>query len=183
MDSMSVGCHVRSIVLTSILLPQVAIAQMAAASLAELHDMGKLRRGDTVYVTDIFGRLARGEVDSISSTLLSVTENRNTWTWDDSEIDRIELQDPLMNGIWRGLLVGASALYASCGAAILDARCGTALGHGWPYVALGGVIGAIVDSAVHKAVYQRPGGSRLRATLAATSGWRGGFGGRFRLAW
>lgn len=94
-------------------------------------------------------------------TKLTVTRWRDTWTLPAAEVRRIERQDPLENGIWRGFAVGAVLVYGSCISPLsTEALCGTGsdsqvlgylslLVHGLPYTTLGAVAGGLVDAFTH----------------------------------
>ena len=113
-------------------LATVAAAGAAEAQVAhpldELVRTGDLRRGVGVYVTDADGRRLKGTISEVSSTELTVTQLRDTWTWTPTDVRKIELQDPLKNGIWRGLAVGVAMLYGNCLSSLhTEVLCGTVL--------------------------------------------------------
>ena len=177
-------------------LATVAAAGAAEAQVAhpldELVRTGDLRRGVGVYVTDADGRRLKGTISEVSSTELTVTQLRDTWTWAPTDVRKIELQDPLENGIWRGLAVGVAMLYGSCFSSLYtEALCGTGsdsaaaaylapLVYGFPYAAIGAVVGGLVDASKHTTLYEAPGSTRL--TLSPTLS-PGGAGVQMSVGW
>lgn len=147
-----------------------AAAQGAlAASLDELLQSGGLRAGRGIYVTDTGGRRWKGDVDDVSSTMLTVTDGRgNTWAWSEGEIDRIEQQDSLKNGVWIGLAIGIGTAYAAC--KIVRGECiYTTIYIGYPAVAVGAFAGLIVDAVTHRTLYKKAGSADLRLSPMLSS--------------
>ena len=85
----------------------VAAEAQTASSLDTLVQSGELTIGDGIYLTDVLGQLIKGDITDLSSSVLTVTRGRETWTLAVSEVKRIERQDSLVNGIMLGVAVGA----------------------------------------------------------------------------
>ncbi len=186
----------RSRVAIACLSATVAAAAAAEAQVAhpldELVRAGDLRRGVGVYVTDDRGRRLKGTISEVSSTKLTVTRWQDTWTLAPTDVQKIELQDPVENGIWRGFAVGAAVVYGSCfSPSHTEALCGTGsdsaaaafvgvLIHGLPYAAIGAVVGGFLDASEHTTLYEAPGSTQL--TLSPTLS-PGGAGVQMSVGW
>ena len=142
----------------SMLLPGVAVAQDVAVSLDELLRAGSLQPGEGVYVTDAAGRRLKGTLSDVSSAGLVVTHRGQAWTVAVADVQRIDLQDPLANGIGYGMAAVAGPIAAVCLAGgSHPGECTYVLLYAFPVVALGGVVGAVVDALRHKTVYRAEG--------------------------
>ena len=90
--------------LTSMMVTSdVAVAQDRALSLNELLHAGSLQPGEGVYVTDAAGRRLKGTLSDVSSAGLVVRHGGQTWVVAVADVRRIDLQNPLSNGIGRRL--------------------------------------------------------------------------------
>ena len=163
-----------------------AAEAQVAHPLDELVRTGDLRRGVGVYVTDADGRRLKGTISEVSSTELTVTQWLDRWTLAPTDVRKIELQDPLKNGIWWGLAVGAATVSGSCFSRLYTkALCGSGsdsaaaailgvLFHGLPYAAIGAVVGGLVDaSSIHTTLYEAPGTTRLTLSPTLSPGGAG----------
>ena len=149
---------VLTLTLSMLLLPGVAVAQDVAVSLDELLRAGSLQPGEGVYVTDAAGRRLKGTLGEVSSTGLVVTHQGQAWTVAVADVRRIDLQDPLANGIGYGMAAVAGPLSAVCLAGgSHPGECTYVLLYAFPIVALGGAVGAVVDALRHKTVYRAAG--------------------------
>ena len=146
------------------LLPSMVAAQNVTGSLDELLRSKGLRPGDGVYVTDASGRRVKGTISALSPTALMVTRREETWTLTSSDVRRIERQDSWANGLAYGIMTGAASFYGMCHG--IGAReCGWWLIQprvGGAFMAVGGVVGVVVDALRHKTVYRAPGSRRVR---------------------
>ena len=95
-----------------LLAPGGAVAQDTAVSLDELLHAGSLQPGDGVYVTDAAGRRLKGAISDVSSGGLVVTHGGRAWTVAVADVRRIDLQDPLANGIGYGMAAVAGSISA-----------------------------------------------------------------------
>ncbi len=157
--------------LAATLLPRPAAAQDAARSFDELQPM--LANGQLVIVTDDTGHRLKGRVESISPSLLALSDAspgsaRRTWTFAAGAVREIRRTDSVLNGALIGLGAGAGAFWVGlrthCGSP-LDEEC--ALNGGWAIllgtVPVGAVAGAVVDSLIGRGLlYRSPPGSAQR---------------------
>ena len=163
-----------------VLSGRAAAQDAMAASLEELLRSGSLRPGLGIYVTDTGGRRWKGDVRDVSSTMLTVTDDRGgAWSWSEGEIDRIEQQDSLENGAWIGLAAGVGVAYAACKMTRGDCSY-TVLYIGYPAVAVGAFAGLIVDAVTHRTLYNRAGSADLRVSPMLSSRT---LGARMSVAW
>ena len=132
--------------LTLLMLPAAAVAQDPATSLDELLQSRQLRPGDGVYITDATGKRIKGDVTDVSPTGLEITDGRDTWTLAESEVSKIELQDPVETGIWLGIGIAVGSTIAVCA---MERAAGA--GIGW-----------YMDATNHKTIYRKSGAARLR---------------------
>ena len=150
--------------LTLLMLPAAAVAQDLATSLDELLQSRQLRPGDGVYVTDATGKRIKGDVTDMSPTGLEITDGRDTWTLAESEVSKIELQDPVETGIWLGIGIAVGSTIAVCA---MERAAGAELCfsgyYGFlPALAAGAGIGWYMDATNHKTIYRKSGAARLR---------------------
>lgn len=152
-----------------VLSGRAAAQDATAASLEELMRSGSLRPGLGIYVTDTGGRRWKGDVRDVSSTMLTVTDDRGgAWSWSEGEIDRIEQQDSLENGAWIGLAAGVGVAYAACKMTRADCLY-VSLYVGYPAVAFGTFAGVMVDAVGHRTLYRATGSVHLRLTPTLSS--------------
>ena len=165
-----------------VFLPGEAAAQDVASSLDALVRSGSLATGDGIYVTDTAGRQLKGDVVDVLSGGLTLVNGRRVWTLSADHVIRIERQDSLENGIWLGLAGGVGAMYAGCGLLGLDAEgCGYLAAYAFiPAVVGGPIIGALIDAAIRKTVYEAPGSTRVTVSPMLSNG---GLGARMSVGW
>lgn len=167
--------------LSMLLAPGGAAAQDTAVSLDELLHAGSLQPGDGVYVTDAAGRRLKGAISDVSSGGLVITHGGRAWTVAVADVRRIDLQDPLANGIGYGMAAVAGSISAVCLAGGSNpGECTYVLLYALPVVALGGVAGAVVDALRHKTVYRAAGSIQASVSPVVS---RGSLGARVSVAW
>ena len=153
-------CAVAS--LTWLMWSPAVHAQDASSSLDELQISGGLKLGDHIYVTDSAGQRIEGDVIDISSSALSVTNGRGTWTFMDGDLHAIERRDELQDGIWLGAGAGLGIFFAVC---VPESGVGGCLGvshiSGTIFAAIGAFIGWSIDDRMREKIYQKSGGTRL----------------------
>ena len=160
---MKCGTSIGILTLACLALPRVVAAQDVGTSLDELLRARELRPGVGVYVTDATGRRIKGDVTDVSSTGLEITDGRDTWTLAESDVRKIERQDPVETGIWIGIGIAVASTYALCGFEYLGGAefCYGAAYSFLPAVAAGAGIGWYVDATNHRTIYQKSGSVRL----------------------
>jgi hypothetical protein len=143
---------VRGILLGTALAASVSTvqAQGVASNLRELQLL--VRPGETVTVTDAQGREVKGEIQTLSPSLLALSDRSGSHEWTESDIVSIRQRksDSLGNGALWGLAVGAGV--------VLVAGLSTAEGpdEDWVWLAAafyGGVgagIGVGIDAMIKK---------------------------------
>ena len=150
--------------LTLLMLPAAAAAQDVATSLDDLLHSRQLRPGDGVYVTNAMGKRIKGDVTDVSPTGLAITDGRDTWTLAESEVSKIERQDPVDTGIWLGIGIAVGSTLAVC--AVERAAGAELCFSGYygllPALAAGAGIGWYMDATNHKTIYRKSGAARLR---------------------
>ena len=141
--------------MSMVMAPDVAVAQDRALSLDELLHAGNLQPGEGVYVTDAAGRRLKGTLSDVSSAGLVVRHGGQAWTVAVADVRRIDLQDPLSNGIGYGMATVAGSISAVCFAGgSRPGECAYVLLYAFPVVALGGAVGAVFDALRHRTVYR-----------------------------
>ena len=168
--------------LSMLLAPGVAVAQgQGGIPWTSCCTAGSLQPSDGVYVTDTAGRRLKGAISDVSSAGLVVTHGGRAWTVAVADERRIDLQDPLANGIGYGMAAVAGPLSAVCfaGGSHLG-ECTYVLLYAFPVVALGGVVGAVVDALRHKTVYRAAGSMQASVSPIVS---RGSLGARVSVAW
>jgi hypothetical protein len=117
--------------------------------------------GDTVYITDDTGRRAKGRVTQLSASSVGLQPSRQ---FDATAIQKIEVSDTIWDGASMGafvsILPAGLVSFASC-----IESCSTFLAFsagGWGVIAVGAVVGALIDASVLRNAYRRtePGASR-----------------------
>ena len=167
--------------LSMMVLPGVAVAQDMAVSLDELLRSGSLRPGEGVYVTDAAGRRLKGTISDVSSTELMVTHRGQAWTVAGADVRKIDLQDSLANGIGYGMVAVAGPISAACGASGgHPGECAYVLLYAFPVVAIGGVVGGIVDALRHKTIYRAAGSVKASVSPIVS---HGSLGTQVSVAW
>ena len=167
--------------LSMMLLPGVAVAQDVAVSLDELLRSGSLQPGEGVYVTDAAGRRLKGTLSDVSSTGLVVTHRGQAWTVAAADVREIDLQDSLRNGIAYGMVAVAGPIAAVCGAGgSHPGECAYVLLYAFPVVAIGGVVGGVVDALRHKTVYRAAGSVQASVSPIVS---HGSFGTQVSITW
>ncbi len=118
--------------------------------------IASLAAGAGVYITDLAGERRKGTVQEASGAGVSFTNGRESWTLASTDIQKIELQDPLRNGAAYGMATVAGLVAVGCAAAgSRPGECTYTLIYSLPAIAIGAGIGALVDSRQHEAVYDR----------------------------
>ena len=167
--------------LSMMALPGAVEAQDIAVSLEQLLHSGSLQLGDGVYVTDATEHRIKGTISDMSSTTLVVTHRGQTWTVTGTDVRKIDRQDSWVNGIAYGMLTTGGSISAVCWAGESNAgECGYVLLYAFPVVAIGGVVGGVIDALKHKTVY-RTGGS-MRASVSPIVAHRS-LGTHVRITW
>ena len=167
--------------LSMMALPGVAVAQDVAVSLDELLRSGSLQPGEGVYVTDAAGRRLKGTLSEVSSTGLVVTHRGQAWTVAAADVREIDLQDSLRNGIAYGMVAVAGPIAAVCGAGgSHPGECAYVLLYAFPVVAIGGVVGGVVDALRHKTVYRAAGSVQASVSPIVS---HGSFGTQVSITW
>lgn len=157
------GMAIGTLMVVLVVLPGGVAAQDAATSLVDLAQSNRLRPGDGVYVTDATGRRIKGDVMDLSPTGLEFTDGRDVWTLADSDVSKIELQDPVDTGIWLGIGIAVGSAVAVC--AVERAAGADVCVSGYfllPAMGAGAGIGWYLDATTHKTIYQKSGAARLR---------------------
>ncbi len=167
-----------AVVLLATIGAAVAAEAQTASSLDTLVQSGELTIGDGIYVTDVLGQLIKGDITNLSSTGLTVTRGRENWTLAVSEVKRIERQDSLVNGIMLGVAVGAIPSGFIC--LRFPRECLYAFLYTTPYMAIGAGVGALVDSNIHKTLFQAPGSARVAVSPMLA---KEGLGARLSVTW
>ena len=170
---------VRWLLLTT-LLPSCVAAQTVPASFDEL--LSVLSEGQLVVVTDDAGHKMKGRVESVSPSLLALSDAspgsaHRTWTFSEDSVSEIRRTDSVLNGALIGLGAGVGAfgvgLRAHCGSP-LDEEC--VVNGGWAIllgtVPVGAVLGAVVDSLVGRDLVYRSRQGAARRSLNV-SPWAG----------
>lgn len=157
------GMAIGALVVVLLVLPWVVAAQDLATSLNEIMQSGSLRRGDGVYVTDTTGRRIKGAISDVSSTGLTITHGRETWTLTDPEITAIQRQDPIWTGAVTGAGVGYGVLLAYClrGDFRDYSHCFAAGVYAYPFVAATAALGILRDATMHETLFEAPGDSQV----------------------
>ena len=148
------------VTLSLVLLPGGAAGQDPASSWKELQGADRPRRGDGVYVTDSTGRRIKGAISDVLSTGLTITRGRETWTVNDTEITKIERQDPIWNGAAIGAGIGYGALFAYCMRGDYS-DCFAAGVYAYPFVAATTALGILWDATTHETLFEAPGHSKV----------------------
>ena len=160
---MKCGMAIGILMVVLLMLPGVVAAQDAATSLEALVQSGRLQPGDGVYVTDGTGRRIKGDVTDVSATGLAITDGRDTWLLAESELGKIELQDPVDTGIWLGIGIAVGSTIAICAIERVAGADYCYAGYGFlPALAAGAGIGWYRDATTHKTIYQKEGTAGLR---------------------
>lgn len=141
-------------------LPSGGAAQEDVMTLKDLVESGGLRLGDAVDVFDASSRVFRGDVGGVSSTVLTVWEGRTRRRIEvpAGDVRKIVFRDSLASGMLWGFAVGFVSVPIACkGAGLSAEKCTYAWAYyGFPGIAVTTVVGAIVDSKVHKTVHIKP---------------------------
>ena len=175
------------------LLPRAVHAQAASTSFDELRS--RLKPGDTVYVSDMDGRLTRGKLGELSASSLELlvpekrADGRDVLVpkprLSERDIREIQLErhDPIINGVLIGLGAGAASgawgaveecRWENCG----SDRTRTIAGNTAMFAAIGAGIGAWIDwlrssnerVTVYLAAANRSSRGRMFAPLSASGG-------------
>ena len=113
-----------------------------------------VRTGDPVYVTDSRSQRRKGNIETVSDQDLTLKAGNRSWTVARADVQRIERQDPLWNGMGYGIAAAAAPLAVACLATGGNAgECAYVLGYAAPLIAVGAGAGALVDALRHKTVY------------------------------
>ena len=167
--------------LSMMVLPGAVEAQDIAVSMDELLHSGSLQLGDGVYVTDATEHRIKGTISDISSTTLVVTHRGQARTVTDANVRKIDRQDSWVNGIAYGMLTTGGSISALCWAGKSNAReCGYVLLYAFPVIAVGGVLGGVIDAFKHKTVYRSSGS--IRASVSPIVAHRS-LGTHVRITW
>ena len=175
--------------LTMLVLPGGAAAQEDVMSLKELAQSGGLRRGDAVDVFAASGRVLRGDVGDVSSTVLTIitdSDTRRTTDVPAGDLREILFRDSLTNGMLWGFAVGFASVPIYCQAeGLIDSeQCGYVFFYyGLPGIAVTTLIGAIIDSKMRRTIRIGPpqSGSAAVSVSPMFSGDR--FGARMSVSW
>lgn len=146
--------------LAASLLPGNAAGQDVASSWEQLQGAGGLERGDGVHVTDSTGRRIRGAITDLSSTGLTITRGRETWTLTAPEIVKVERQDPIWHGAVIGAAIGYGALFGFCLRGDFS-DCFAVGAYAPRFVAAAAALGLVWDASAHKTLYEAPGDSQV----------------------
>ena len=138
-----------------------ALPQGPATSFGQLIAEAAVRPDQTVYVTDVWGRRAKGKLDELRPGSILLTQGSQTLRLAETDVSRIQRGDSLANGLLLGLGAGLAAAWIAphlvCD--LPDDECaGIVFGAiGLPSIAAGAVTGAVVDAANRKTVFQSAG--------------------------
>lgn len=162
------------------LQPGDSMAQeLIANSLHELLHDGRLAIGDAIYVTRSIGRRRlSGDLEDLTSSALTLTDKRITWTLTEEQILRVERGDSTANGVWTGLLLGVIPICAYSRSS--EQASYAMLYYGGPLLAAAGLIGGLVDWNVRDTVYDAHGGKRARWSPVSP---KGGLGASLSYGW
>ena len=150
-----------AVTLAAFLLPGNTAGQDLVSSWEQLQGAGGLVRGDGVHVTDSTGQRMRGAITDVSSTGLTITRGRETWTLTAPEIARVERQDPIWHGAVVGAGVGYGAVFAFCLSSDTSDCIIAAGASACPFVAAAAALGLLWDASTHKTLYEAPGDSQM----------------------
>jgi hypothetical protein len=155
--------------------PAAAYAQAdagagVAASFEQLQVL--VRPGNTVTVTDAAGSQVSGRLESLSSSLLSLSVDGNRRDFNEADVTTIRQRrgDSLANGAWWGFGISAGlavVAFSSCD------ECwdspGFALGIIAGQGAMGAGVGVAIDALIRgqHTIYRRPAGSAAGLTMSA----------------
>lgn len=177
---------VRSLQGIVVLLAMLGAASVAeaqvAGSLDELLQSGELQFGDEIFVTDVSGRRIKTRIRGVSAIALSVTEGRNTRTLRDTDVSKIERWDSVANGSLYGLGIGFAAMLGTCRLESSSSGdfCYRASYLFYPGLAVGALVGGIVDARLTKTILQKPGSARVAVSPMLA---KKGLGARISLTW
>ena len=152
---------VRHLIEASVLLVMIAspaFAQTAAASFEELIAAGVVEPHETVYVTDVWGHRVKYTLAALVPGSLVLIDGARQFELPEANVSRIQREDSIQNGLWLGLGAGVATAWAAphltCD--LPDDECASIvfLAIGLPAIAAGAVVGALVDRAIKKTVFQ-----------------------------
>src|SRR5688500_5089491 len=138
-----------------------ALPQGPATSFGQLIAEGAVRPDPTVYVTDVWGRRAKGKLDELRPGSILLTQGSQTIRLAETDVSRIQRGDSLANGLLLGLGAGLAAAWIAphlfCD--LPDDECAGIVfaAIGLPSMAGGAAAGALVDAAIKKTVFQFTG--------------------------
>lgn len=147
------------LVVAALLAAVPAFAQ--TDSLSGLRASGTVHVGDTVVMTDSYGRRAKGKISDLTDSSLVLMGDRGApRTFNAAGITKIQRDDSVANGILIGLGAGYVAALTTVRAICSspDPECETIVAFyiGAPIVAGSTVIGGVTDMLIRKTVYMAP---------------------------
>jgi hypothetical protein len=162
---------VRQVIGACVLLLMVsvpALSQTPAASFEQLIADEAIHPDQTLYVTAAWGQRVEGRLGELRPGSLVLVDGSRKIQMTEADVNRIQRGDSLQNGLWLGLGAGIAAAWIAprlvCD--LPDDECAAIvfLAIGLPSIAAGPVVGALVDAAVKKTVFQL-GGARGSAQI------------------
>ena len=152
-----------------------ASAQEVATSFDDLSRSRALRTGDSVSVENIDGEWLRGEIVELSLGGLELKNSDESWVMEATDVVEIRRRDGLSEGVWLGAGAGyaATLLYTRM-ATDGEQRTYTALAMIGPAIAVGIVVGVIMDARRQATVYRRSDAARVHVVPMVTSDTVGG---------
>lgn len=123
---------------------------------------GQITIGDIVYVTDAAGSTSRGQLSALSDRSVQVRDKGRLRTFAAGEVRRIQRQQP--DSPITGVLIGAAAgSVPGLSWLIADPNeCTGLCAEDYAAIAVGAIVGGLIDRAIHKrvTVYEAGGGRR-----------------------
>ncbi len=145
-------------------LRQASTCYMAGPPAEPVPTLTGLAVGDIVHVKDVDGRSVKGAIAEASGTLLTIDDEERSIIVLADEVQTVERQDSVLNGVLLELTAGmaGTAAMSRTGVCGEGAEC-------FGYLLLAGLgggaaIGAGIDTLMHATLYRRPDAARVRVS-------------------